>query len=67
MRPTNTSVMRCEKSTSSPLQWKGSVPSSPVCSDWVRRAPEQANVQTRPSSFPSGWQEAQAMKPPALA
>ena len=73
MRPTNTSVISCVKSTSSPFQWNGSVPRRPVCSDCVRRAPtalplaSQPKVHTRPSSSPSVWHEAQATKPPELA
>ena len=34
--------------------------------DCVRRAPAQTKFQTRPSSPPSGWHEAQASPPPAL-
>ena len=54
-------------SASSPFQWNGSVPRSPVCSDCVRRAPAQTKFQTRPSSSPSAWHDAHAMPPPALA
>ena len=67
MRAENTSSMRREKSISLPSQWNGAVPLIPPRIDCVRRAPVQTKFQTRPSSPPSGWHEAQASPPPALA
>ena len=61
MRPTNTSFIRRVMSVSSPSQWNGSEPRrAPACSDCVRRGPWQVKFQTRPSSLPSAWQDAQA-------
>ena len=71
---TNTSAISASKFASSPLQWNGSVPRRPVCSDCVRRSPGRVaprrrsrRSHTRPSSLPSRWQDAHAMKPPAFA
>ena len=38
-----------------------------VRSDWVRRGPSVANDHVRPSSAPSGWQDAHAMSAGVLA
>ena len=66
MRPTNTSSIRRPMSASLPLQWNGSVPRRPVCSDCVRRSPSQVKFHTRPSSLPSAWHDAHARFPPAF-
>ena len=51
------------KSVISPAQWKGLVwARKPVASSGVFRGPS-VNIQVRPSSRPSGWQEAQEMPP----
>ncbi len=66
IRPTNTLSISSGNVRMSPFQWKGSVPEIPADRLCVRRAPSQAKFQTRPSSAPSAWQDAQATNPPAL-